>query len=258
MNQPATLEGSTLFTDRSVVITGGGSGIGRATSVLLARRGAQVVVADVDEAAARTTVDTITAGGGEAVAIRCDVSDPTDVQAMVDLAVSTYGSLDMAVNNAGIAHAPSDLHELAVEDFDRVIAVDLRGTFLCLRAEIAAMLTTGGGPIVNMASNAGTKNAPGMAGYTAAKHGVVGLTKNVALQYARRDIRVNAVCPGTVLTEGLAAYGADMQAHWSEMVPTGKLGTPEQVAEVVSFLLSDASAMMTGAMVLTDGGLMYA
>lgn len=254
---PATPDANP-FAGRSVLITGAGAGIGRACALLLARRGAQVVASDVDEQSARDTVEALVAEGGTGAAIRCDVSDPDDVQAAVDLAVEMYGSLDMAVNNAGIAHAPSDIHELAVEDFDRVIAVDLRGTFLCLRAEIAAMLKTGGGPIVNMASNAGTKNAPDMAGYTAAKHGVVGLTKNVALQYARRDIRVNAVCPGTVLTEGLAKYGADLQSHWSEMVPTGKLGSPEQVAEVVAFLLSDASEMMTGAMVLTDGGLMYA
>lgn len=242
----------------TAVVTGAGSGIGRATATRLADLGKAVVVADVDEAGGGATVDAIRQGGGQASFIRTDVSDEADVAAMVQHALTAYGRLDIAVNNAGIAHAPTDIHDLAAEDFDRVIAVDLRGTFLCLKHEIAAMLEAGGGRIVNVASNAGVKNAPAMAGYTAAKHGVVGLTKNVALQYARRGIRLNAVCPGTVLTEGLAGYPEEHQAHWREMVPTGRLGQPEDIAAIIAFLLSDEAEMMQAALVLADGGLMYA
>lgn len=242
----------------TALVTGAGSGIGRATAVHLAALGHAVVVADVDEEGGRATVAHIESSAGAASFVVADVADETAAQAMVEHAVTTYGRLDLAVNNAGIAHAPTDLHELAAEDFDRVIAVDLRGTFLCLKHEIAAMLATGGGRIVNVASNAGVKNAPAMAGYTAAKHGVVGLTKNVALQYARRGIRLNAICPGTVLTEGLAGYSEEHQAQWREMVPTGRLGRPEDIAAIVAFLLSDEAEMMQAALVLADGGLMYA
>jgi NAD(P)-dependent dehydrogenase (short-subunit alcohol dehydrogenase family) len=242
----------------TAVVTGAGSGIGRATALRLAARGDAVVVADIDEAGGRATVEAIAAAGGTATFVSADVADESAVQAMVRHAVDTFGRLDLAVNNAGIAHAPTDLHQLPAEDFDRVIAVDLRGTFLCLKHEIAAMLETGGGRIVNVASNAGVKNAPDMAGYTAAKHGVVGLTKNVALQYARRGIRLNAICPGTVLTEGLAGYPEEHQAHWREMVPTGRLGQPDDVAGIIAFLLSDEAEMIQAAMILADGGLMYA
>lgn len=246
------------MSQRTALVTGAGSGIGRATAAHLARLGHAVVVADIDEAGGRATTEAIRESGGRASFIATDVSDESAVAAMVDHAVATYGSLDLAVNNAGIAHAPTDLHELDAEDFDRVVAVDLRGTFLCLKHEIAHMITAGGGRIVNVASNAGVKNAPAMAGYTAAKHGVVGLTKNVALQYARRGIRLNAICPGTVLTEGLAGYPEEHQAHWREMVPTGRLGQPEDVAAIIAFLLSDEAELMQAALVLADGGLMYA
>lgn len=246
-----------MFEGKSVFITGAASGLGRATAVHLGSLGARVVVGDVDEEQGRATVSTVTAAGGTASFVRCDVTDEASVNAAVAHAVSEYGGLDLAVNNAGIAHHPQDLHELAVEEFDKVIAVDLRGTFLCLKAELPLMLAAGGGAIVNMASNAGVKNAPAMAGYTAAKHGVVGLTKNAALQYARRGIRINAVCPGTVLTEGLAGYPEETQAEWGKLVPMGRLGAPHEIAESVAFLLSEQSSFITGAMLLADGGLMY-
>lgn len=241
----------------SVIITGAGSGIGQATALHLAGRGARVVVADVDEAAGAATVDTVGRGGGKATFVACDVSDEESVEALVRRTVEIYGGLDLAVNNAGVAHHPCDLHELAIADWDRVMAVDLRGTFLCLRAELRAMLQGGHGVIVNMASNAGVKNAPSMAAYTAAKHGVVGLTKNAALQYARRNIRINAICPGTIATPGIAAYPADIQAQWGEMVPMGRLGTPSEIAAAIAFLLSDESSFITGAELLADGGLMW-
>jgi NAD(P)-dependent dehydrogenase (short-subunit alcohol dehydrogenase family) len=247
-----------VFQDKSVFITGAASGIGRATAEHLGSLGARVVVADVSADQGAETVQAIVAAGGQATFVTCDVSDQQSVEAAVAHTVSTYGRLDLAVNNAGIAHHPGDLHELDVAEFDKVIAVDLRGTFLCLRAELGQMVAQGGGVIVNMASNAGVKNAPAMAGYTAAKHGVVGLTKNAALQYARRNIRVNAICPGTILTPGLASYPDEVRAEWGNSIPMGRVGTPQEVAESIAFLLSDHSSFVTGAALLADGGLMYA
>ncbi|HEY0560380.1 MAG TPA: glucose 1-dehydrogenase [Frankiaceae bacterium] len=246
-----------MFEGKSVVVTGAASGIGRATAVHLAELGARVVVGDVDLDGGARTVATIRDAGGQASFVRCDVTEQASVEGMVAHAVQTYGTLHLAVNNAGIAHHPMDLHELPVEEFDKVLAVDLRGTFLCLRAELPVMLENGGGVIVNMASNAGVKNAPDMAGYTAAKHGVVGLTKNAALQYARRNIRINAICPGTVLTEGLAGYPEEVQAEWRTLVPMGRLGNPAEIARAIAFLLGEQSSFVTGAMLLADGGLMY-
>jgi NAD(P)-dependent dehydrogenase (short-subunit alcohol dehydrogenase family) len=246
-----------MFEDQSVIVTGAASGIGRATAEHLGGLGAQVVVADVTEEGGQATAESIVKAGGQASFVYCDVTDADSVANMVEFTMTTFGRLDLAVNNAGIAHHPMDLHELPVEEFDKVIAVDLRGTFLCLRSELAVMVEAGHGVIVNMASNAGVKNAPNMPGYTAAKHGVVGLTKNAALQYARRNIRINAICPGTVLTEGLAGYPEELQAEWSKLVPMGRLGTPAEIAQAITFLLSDQSSFITGAMLLADGGLMY-
>jgi NAD(P)-dependent dehydrogenase (short-subunit alcohol dehydrogenase family) len=144
-----------------------------------------------------------------------------------------------------------------VETWDKVLATDLRGTFLCMRAELRVMHAAGHGVIVNMASNAGVKNAPSMAAYTSAKHGVVGLTKNAALQYARHGIRINAVCPGTVRTPGIASFPEENQKAWAEMIPMGRMGTTEEIAACVAFLLSDQAGFMTGVEFLVDGGLMY-
>jgi NAD(P)-dependent dehydrogenase (short-subunit alcohol dehydrogenase family) len=241
----------------SVVVTGAGSGIGRATALRLASGGAQVIVSDLSEEAGQGTVDLIAEAGGKAFNVPADVSQEADVDALFARTVELVGGLDLAVNNAGVAHHPGDLHELPVAVWDQVIGVDLRGTFLCMRAELAIMVAAGHGSIVNMASNAGVKNAPAMAAYTSAKHGVVGLTKNTALQYARRNIRVNAVCPGTVLTPGLAGYPDEIRAEWAEMIPMGRTGTPEEIAESVAFLLSDEAGFITGHSLLIDGGLMY-
>jgi NAD(P)-dependent dehydrogenase (short-subunit alcohol dehydrogenase family) len=241
----------------SVVVTGAGSGIGRATALRLASGGAQVIVSDLSEEAGQGTVDLIAEAGGKAFNVPADVSQEADVDALFARTVELVGGLDLAVNNAGVAHHPGDLHELPVAVWDQVIGVDLRGTFLCMRAELGIMVAAGHGSIVNMASNAGVKNAPAMAAYTSAKHGVVGLTKNTALQYARRNIRVNAVCPGTVLTPGLAGYPDEIRAEWAEMIPMGRTGTPEEIAESVAFLLSDEAGFITGHSLLIDGGLMY-
>lgn len=244
-----------LLNAKGAVVTGAGAGIGRAIALSLAEEGARVLVSDLDEGAATRTAELITAAGGTAFATGCDVADEASVVALFDHAARVLGDLDLAVNNAGIADHPGDIVDLDVQTWDRVVAVDLRGTFLCLREELRRMGE--GGSIVNIASNAGLKNAPGMAAYTAAKHGVVGLTKNVALQYARRGIRVNAVCPGTVGTEGIRSFPAELQQQWSDMIPMGRIASPEEVARSVIFLLSDQAAFVTGVPLLVDGGLMY-
>lgn len=245
------------FTGKGVVVTGAGSGIGKATALHLASLGARVVVSDVAEDGAKGTTEEILAAGGEAHAVVTDVSDADSVTELIARSVDLLGGLDLAVNNAGIGHQPGDLHDLPVETWDRVIGVDLRGTFLCLRAELKVMVEAGHGSIVNMASNAGVKNAPDMAAYTAAKHGVIGLTKNAALTYAARNIRVNAVCPGTILTPGIASFPEETQREWSAHIPVGRLGTPEEVAQAVAYLLSEQAGFITGVGLLIDGGLMY-
>ena len=242
---------------KGVVITGAAAGIGRATSIYLAGEGVRVVVSDIDADGGKAVVEEIRAAGGTAEFVPCDISSEPEVEALIERSVAFLGGLDFAVNNAGFADHPGFLHELPVETWDRVLATDLRGTFLCMRAELRVMHAAGHGAIVNMASNAGVKNAPSMAAYTSAKHGVVGLTKNAALQYARHGIRINAVCPGTVLTPGIASFPEENQRAWSEMIPMGRMGTTEEIAACVSFLLSEQAGFMTGVEFLVDGGLMY-
>ena len=245
-----------LLENKSVVVTGAAQGIGRATAVLLAAEGARVVVSDITDG--QDTVAEIAAAGGTAAFVACDVTDEADVIALTRRAVELHGGLDLAVNNAGIGHAPIDLHELSLDTWRSVLDVTLLGTFLCMREQLKVMAAAGHGSIVNMASNAGVKNAPGMGAYTAAKHGVVGLTKNAALQYARRGIRVNAVCPGTIATEAIASYPEHLQQQWADMMPVGRVGTTLEVAQAVVYLLSDQSAFITGVPLLIDGGLMFA
>ncbi|MCW2548460.1 MAG: putative 3-oxoacyl-[acyl-carrier protein] reductase [Mycobacterium sp.] len=245
------------FQGSGVVVTGAAQGIGKATAELLAEEGASVVLADVNDEAGEAVAQAIRGSGAMATYLHCDVTVEDQVIELVRRASELLGGLDMAVNNAGIAHSPQDLHELDLPTWNAVLNVTLTGTYLCMREELKVMVAQGRGAIVNMASNAGVKNAPDMAGYTAAKHGVVGLTKNAALQYARRGVRINAVCPGTIATEAIASYPAALQHEWSEMIPMGRIGTPREVAQCVAYLLSEQAAFITGVPLLIDGGLMF-
>jgi NAD(P)-dependent dehydrogenase (short-subunit alcohol dehydrogenase family) len=243
------------------LVTGGGSGIGRATSLEMARGGARLVVADVNEDGGRQTVDGIEEAGGEAIFVPANVTSEADVARLVAAAVETYGRLDCAVNNAGIGGRGPEgqrfaTHETTEEHWARIIAVNLTGVFLCLKHEIAQMQQQVGGAIVNIASIAGLVGGFGMP-YTAAKHGVVGVTRQAALEYAKQGIRVNAVCPGVIETPMVAAAFADtpdLQERWRALEPIGRFAAPSEVAAAVAWLCSDAASFVTGIAMPVDGG----
>jgi NAD(P)-dependent dehydrogenase (short-subunit alcohol dehydrogenase family) len=243
------------FEGKVVLVTGASTGIGRATAIAFANAGARLVLGDIDQRAAETAA-TIVAAGGEAQFVSTNVSDADSVRLLVDAAVQAYGRLDAAFNNAGLLPPTADLADMTVEDFDRTIAVDLRGVFLCMKYEIAAMLKTGGGAIVNTASVAGLVADPGMASYVAAKHGVVGLTKAAALDYATRSIRVNAVAPGLVATPMTERWLADpaFAGKLLQNSPIGRAAQPEEIAGTVLHLCSSAASFITGQTFVVDGG----
>ncbi|MEW6298922.1 MAG: SDR family oxidoreductase [Thermodesulfobacteriota bacterium] len=239
------------------LITGGGSGIGRATAQIFAREGAKVVVADIVVAGGEETVQLIKAAGGEAVFVKADVARTTDVEAMVKKAVDTYGRLDCAFNNAGIEGVIRPTAEYGEEQWDRVLAVNLKGVWLCMKYEILQMLKQGGGAIVNTASVAGLVGLPGFSAYVAAKHGVNGLTRTAALEYAKSGIRVNAVCPGAIRTAMFERGVRDnpgLEEQIVAMEPVGRMAAPEEVGEAVVWLCSDAASFVTGLPMAVDGG----
>lgn len=247
-----------LVEGKIALVTGGGSGIGRATALTFAREGAKVVVADVVVDGGEETVRLIKAAGGEALFVKADMAKAAEVEAMVQKAVATYGRLDCAHNNAGIEGATGRTADYREEDWDRVISINLTGVWFCLKYEIAQMLKQGGGAIVNTASDAGLLGVPQMPAYVASKHGVVGLTKTAALEYAKSGIRVNAVCPGVIKTpmvDRITGQRAGRAERMAAAEPVGRMGKPEEIAEAVVWLCSEAASFVTGLSMPVDGGI---
>ena len=242
---------------KAALVTGGGSGLGRASAIALARAGATVTVADVDEQGGKETAALVSEeAGGDADFVRADVTQADEVEAMVDKAVARWGHLDCALNNAGTTGVSAPTADYTLDDWNRAIALNLTGVFLCLKYELPAMLE-GGGAIVNMASGAGLVGFPGLPAYVASKHGVVGLTRAAALEYASQGVRVNAICPGSTRTPMLEGFmGGDEQVErmMTRAVPLGRLGRPEEIAEAVVWLCSDAASFVVGHSLAVDGG----
>jgi NAD(P)-dependent dehydrogenase (short-subunit alcohol dehydrogenase family) len=243
------------FSDKVALVTGGSRGIGRATAVLFAQSGAKVVIGDVDPAGDQT-VEAIKRDGGEATFVKTDVSEEADVKNLIAAAVRTYGGLHCAFNNAGVLPPTVTLVEMDESIFDRTLAVDLKGVFLCMKHEIAHMLQSGGGAIVNNASIAGLIAEPGVSAYIAAKHGVIGLSKAAAVEYANKGIRVNALAPGLVNTAMTKAWFDDpnMSAYFIANTPIGRVSQPAEIAGMVLFLCSDLASFTVGQTFVIDGG----
>jgi len=245
------------------LITGGSSGIGRSAGLVFAKAGARVVVAARRTAEGDETVQMIRAAGGEACFVQTDVSHAAAVQTLVTTCVARYGRLDYAVNNAGIEGSIVPLIDYTEEDWDTIIRINLKGVWLCMKAEIVQMQQHGGGAIVNVASIGGLIGFPRMGPYVATKHGIIGLTKTAALEYAADNIRVNVLCPGLIDTpmadrfvEGMQAGGIDAEQLLMSLAPLKRRGTPEEIAEAVVWLCSDAASYVTGHAMVVDGGFM--
>ena len=246
-----------LVAGKVALVTGASSGIGRATALAFAREGAKVVVADVTVEGGEETVAQVKKAGGEAIFVNTDVSKAVEVEALVAKAVATYGRLDCAYNNAGIAGKAKTVVDDTEDNWDRILAINLKGVWLCMKYEIAHMLKQGGGAIVNTASGAGLIGVRRGGAYVASKHGVVGLTKTAALEYAKAGIRVNCVCPGPIDTPMLQGIGRSNQVVIERMVaaqPGGRLGKPAEIAEAAVWLCSDAASFVTGLPMPVDGG----
>jgi len=243
------------------IVTGAASGIGRASALLFAEEGARVVVADWDAAKGEEVAREVKGKGGEAKFVKVDVSRAEDVQVMVTTAVESYGRLDVLFNNAGVEGEQAPTADCTLENFDRVIAINLRGVFLGMKHGIAAMLKTGGGSIINNASVAGLVGFMGIPAYCASKGGVIQLTKTAALEYAKEHVRVNAICPGVIWTpmvERFTSAGEEVRRALEAMEPVGRFGTAEEVARLALFLASEDSSFCTGAPFVVDGGFVAA
>jgi NAD(P)-dependent dehydrogenase (short-subunit alcohol dehydrogenase family) len=256
VTQAAEAGGSRLLAGKAALVTGAASGIGLATAIAFAREGARVVLVDVNEAAGKAAAAEITAAGGEARFRVADMTSEAAVEDAVAAVVDAFGSLDCAVNNAGMTGAAAPMHRTSLEDFQRVLDLNLTGVFLCLKHELAAMQDSGGA-IVNVASGAGLVATPAMSAYCASKHGVLGLTKTASAENARTGIRINAICPGIVDTP-MVRQSMEQSESVKQMIlrsqPGGRLGTPEEIAEAAVWLCSERASFVTGHSMLVDGG----
>lgn len=237
-----------------LLLQGAASGIGKATAELFAKQGASVIISDIQEDEGRATTESIVARGGKASFFKTDVTRPEDMEALVNFIVKTYGSLDIALNNAGIGGELNPIADMSIEGWQKVIDVNLNSLFYGMKYQIQAMLKSGGGSIVNISSILGAVGFAGSAGYTAAKHGVVGITQTAALEYSAQNIRVNAVGPGFIDTPLLNTLDAEMKKQLVALHPIGRLGRSEEVAELIYWLSSDKSSFVTGSYYSIDGG----
>ena len=241
------------FTDEVVLITGAGAGLGYGCATAFADAGAKLVVTDISQEALDRVVQELQRSGAEVLGLLKDVSDSADVETMLKAIIAHYGRLDIAVNNAGIATPLQEFHEVSEDQFDRVMAVNLKGVWLCMQAEIRQMLQQGRGRIVNMASATSRNTYPNASPYVTSKFAVAGLTRTVAVEYANRDIRINAICPGNVATPLVVSLVEDLSVLATKHA-MNRLGTPEEVANGVLFLASDLSSFSTGSLLEVDGG----
>ena len=242
------------FSGKVAFVTGAASGIGRATAIAFGTEGARLAILDRTEDALSDTANAVKKAGGEVLVLACDVSEPEQVEAAIGRVVETFGRLDIAFNNAGVENKAAPVHEIELDEWDRILDINLRGTFVCMKHELAQMVRQGGGVVVNTSSGAGVRGVRGGASYTASKHAIIGLTKSAALDYAKQNIRVNAVLPGNIETPMMDRFtDGDIQKA-IDLEPVGRLGKPEEIADAVLWMSADLGAFVTGAAVSVDGG----